>query len=296
MADRPSGIGVGQFVRRLRQRVDSERDFRIVWLLGAGCSVTSKIPTAAGPGAAVARGSCLVFCGYGGNDHSVAELVRTLPRDTLDWGIYWVGEEFPDCAVTSSLMARHEKVTWVGHHGFDYLMLEVAQEFKLDLPALDRFKTLKGTYRASLNPRSTTASLDAHPSDPDNLGNYAQLLFVQGRDDEVQALVERGLAAGLSPDGELELAFCRYAHIPEQRDTALAELHRLLGLGVRSPAWNLSANVDRGSEDGHPEPGLLEDLARVIAEEVPADVLDAHPAWRSPAGAEAPSTDDQSAT
>jgi len=77
----------------------------------------------------VLRGSCLVFCGYGGNDKSIAELLRCLPAKTMDWGVYWVGERFPTGPVGVALRERHETVLHVTHGDFDELMLEVAQEF-----------------------------------------------------------------------------------------------------------------------------------------------------------------------
>ena len=60
----------------------------------------------------------------------------------------------------------------------------------------------------------------------------------------------------------------------------MSDLHGLIADGVRSPGWDLVANVDRAVESGHPEPELLADLAHVIAEGAPAETLDRYPAWK----------------
>ena len=78
---------------------------------------------------------------------------------------------------------------------------------------------------------------------------------------------------------QLEIAFYRFAHVAEERKASLGELRRLIFAGIRSPRFDLSANVQRARDDGHPEPELLGDLARVIADEAPADILDRHTGW-----------------
>ena len=49
--------------------------------------------------------------------------------------------------------------------------------------------------------------------------------------------------------------------------------------GVRSPHFDLSANVERARSDNVPGVDLLAALARVIADEEPAQALDQFPEW-----------------
>jgi hypothetical protein len=50
--------------------------------------------------------------------------------------------------------------------------------------------------------------------------------------------------------------------------------------GIRSPGWDLSLNVERAIKDGHPNPELLQDLAKVVAEEMDIKELDKYKEWR----------------
>jgi len=126
-------------------------------------------------------------------------------------------------------------------------------------------------------------ALGADPTHANNLGNYARLLFVLGRHGEASVLVARAVGVASAPELRLELDFYRYAHMASERDEALALIHHGISQGDRSPGWDLSENVDRAVRDGHPEPELLADLANVIADEVPADVLNQYGAWRAAA-------------
>lgn len=424
---------------------------------------------------AVLAGSGIVFCGYGGNDRSIAELLRNLPPNTLEWGTYWVGNDFPQGPVGLALRERSEATFLVRHGDFDSLMLRIAEEFNLDFPPLvDRFKKLEDSYGRSLkrqtvretdlvqsdvpntsqeaasnaasrmsgtleayrlmdeaqalvndperadllyqqavaaaassptvlgayavflrrvrkdhdraedyyrraldsdpiNARNNGSyalfldeirkdpdraedyhrrSLDADPTnatglgnyafflatvrkdpdraeyyyrraleadptnaaglgnyalflatvrkDPDqaddyyrraleadptnanNLGNYAAFLFARGLDARALEMVARARNEAPPEPMQLELAFYRYAHVPEDRDSGLGDLRRLIASRVRSPGFDLSANVERARTSGHPNPDLLADLAEVIADQAPASVLDQYPEWHPP--------------
>jgi len=132
---------------------------------------------------------------------------------------------------------------------------------------------------------------DADPTQANNLGNFAQMLFALGRDDEAVEMLDRAARGAPNPDFSLELAFYQYAHVSDERDAALGERRRLIADGVPSPGWDLSANVERATTAGHPEPGLLADLAKVIAEDAPADTLDRYPAWRLQGAVTGPQAD-----
>jgi Tfp pilus assembly protein PilF len=105
----------------------------------------------------------------------------------------------------------------------------------------------------------------------DNLGNFAGFLLaigdlVEGKyylgraKDEVKACRKK------RTDLALELCFYEYAHFPDKRADALEEILRRLSNGDRSEGFDLSATVEAGQRQGHPEPELLAVLARCIAE------------------------------
>lgn len=66
-------------------------------------------------------------------------------------------------------------------------------------------------------------------------------------------------------DQILELYFYEYAHIASKRKNAETELLKLLALGVSSPGFDLSQNVDRAIKDGHPSPDELRRYAQRIS-------------------------------
>jgi len=127
-------------------------------------------------------------------------------------------------------------------------------------------------------------SIKFHPKDPNTLGNYARYMFATGRSHEGLQLLDRALA---NTDAEasyavlLELSFYRLAHDHriEPKD-ALREVRAQLLAGHRSPGWDLTDNVVRAREDGHPFADLLAAIAKVIADEEPLSSLDAFPQWR----------------
>lgn len=50
--------------------------------------------------------------------------------------------------------------------------------------------------------------------------------------------------------------------------------------GARSAGWNLSDNIERARESGHPNVALLEGIARVISDGASLSTLDEFPEWR----------------
>ncbi len=127
-------------------------------------------------------------------------------------------------------------------------------------------------------------AIEAEPNHANNLGNYAGFLLGTGKSAEGLDFLARALELTEEPLLILECRFYNYAHTADEKER-LANLKHLKSLiveGVRSQGWDLSLNVSRAKEDGHPEPELLETLARVIAEEEEADVLDKFPAWGTP--------------
>jgi hypothetical protein len=78
-----------------------------------------------------------------------------------------------------------------------------------------------------------------------------------------------------------ECWFYALAHRPAERQLdALANLKRVLMEGARSPGWDLSQNIERARQDGHPDVEWLEKLAKVIAEGADISILDGWEKWR----------------
>jgi hypothetical protein len=96
-------------------------------------------------------------------------------------------------------------------------------------------------------------------------------------------LVAKALSLAERPEDKdlrTELEFYRYAHGDrELRAAALRSLRELIEGGVRSPGWDLSSNIERAIEEGHPSPAFLRALADVIAAGGDTSTLDAFREW-----------------
>ena len=126
-------------------------------------------------------------------------------------------------------------------------------------------------------------AIDADPKDANLVGNYAQLLFIQGRDTEANVKLSEAEAAAAAADADAlrtELTFYRLAHLPEAWPSELGKIKSLLTNGTRSPGWDLSGNIQRASQSGHPNVKLLEAIAHVISDDAPLGPLDEFPEWR----------------
>lgn len=118
------------------------------------------------------------------------------------------------------------------------------------------------------------------PSNAVNLGNYARLLYAEGR--LAEALQLQLAARENSPPAVLEgeLWFYSYVHGPaKDQPQALKELKRLILVGVRSPGWDLTRNVEVAIKAGHEESPWLAILAQVLGDEAPETALHGWRAW-----------------
>ncbi|MGA2436410.1 MAG: tetratricopeptide repeat protein, partial [Bryobacteraceae bacterium] len=123
-------------------------------------------------------------------------------------------------------------------------------------------------------------AIEADPKHANTLGNYAGLLFARGRLVEAIGYAERAEAAQEKGSGlEAELLFYRAAHVKDSWPSVLTRLRQVLESGTRSPGWNLEANIERASQDGHPNVPLLRALASVITEGGDLSLLTAYPEW-----------------
>jgi tetratricopeptide (TPR) repeat protein len=129
-------------------------------------------------------------------------------------------------------------------------------------------------------------ALEADPKNGNMHANLAQFLLAAGRSEGLVVLHEALalLHENPHPVVELECAFYLFAHGSEQeRAEGLKNARRLIESGIRSPGWDLSRNVERARQDGHPEGAWLGELAEVINDDAQPQVLNDWPAWRSAA-------------
>ncbi|OLS32414.1 MAG: Photosystem I assembly protein Ycf3 [Candidatus Heimdallarchaeota archaeon AB_125] len=82
----------------------------------------------------------IIFMGYGGNDESIVEILSELPENALPWGVYWIGDKFPNTKLGNWIKKRNG--VWVQHKDFDELMLLALKEFELKLPDKERIEGL----------------------------------------------------------------------------------------------------------------------------------------------------------
>jgi tetratricopeptide (TPR) repeat protein len=108
------------------------------------------------------QGSGLVFCGYGGNDHSIARLIQAAAPDAFPLGIYWVGTAMPTGPVGPALKER-PGVFHVSQGDFDALMINVADALGLTLPGFDRWRSLFETYEEALTKQANAAEAADKP-------------------------------------------------------------------------------------------------------------------------------------
>jgi Tfp pilus assembly protein PilF len=128
-------------------------------------------------------------------------------------------------------------------------------------------------------------------SDPQNANisaNLAGLLLATGKPEGLQFLDRAlGLLSKTAvPSIQLECEFYRFAHgVLADRQGALRNLRTLIEQDARSPGWDLSSNIQRTLQDGHPEGPWLSKLAAVVNGDAQPRVLNDWPAWQAAAAA-----------
>ncbi len=142
-------------------------------------------------------------------------------------------------------------------------------------------KALKDSDKAR---EAYARAIKAEPGRANTLGNYAGFLLANGEESSGLPVLTQAIAVLTphSPAGlAVELWFYAFAHRPEpQRSEALAWLKELIvKRGIRSPGWDLSANVQRAVETGHPDANWLPKLAEVVNGDADPSALDGWPAW-----------------
>ncbi|MGR8981085.1 MAG: tetratricopeptide repeat protein, partial [Gammaproteobacteria bacterium] len=109
-------------------------------------------------------------------------------------------------------------------------------------------------------------ALELEPNDADYNSEYAGFLLTQGKQELASPYLEKALRRDRD-DLLLEYWFYHLAHYPDCRGQAKQQIEALLQKGVRSPQWDLSANIERAVQDGYPDPEELRQIAARIGEE-----------------------------
>ncbi|MFM8727546.1 MAG: hypothetical protein ACKON9_20735, partial [Planctomycetaceae bacterium] len=131
-------------------------------------------------------------------------------------------------------------------------------------------------------------SLESDPQNANISANLAGLLLATGKPEGLQCL-DRALgllSKTAEPSIQLECEFYRFAHgAVADRQGALRNLRALIEQDARSPGWDLSSNIQRALQDGHPEGPWLSKLAAVVKGDAQPGVLHDWPAWQPAAAA-----------
>lgn len=119
------------------------------------------------------------------------------------------------------------------------------------------------------------------PGDPGLRLAYAAFLLFHGEADKGLGLIE-GMISVLWGETLLQARFFQYAYgrFEMERAEALKLIHELFDEKIRSISFDPFVHVRHLAESGHPEPELLDALARVIAVREDVEALDRFPAWR----------------
>ena len=126
-------------------------------------------------------------------------------------------------------------------------------------------------------------ALEADPEDANTLGNYAGFILAIKQQDQGWEFFNRSEKLAEDPSLKLELQFYTYAHHKDKqsRNNAFEAIKLALFDDIRSPDFDLSANVERAIADGHPEPKFLAQLATVISDEAKIETLDSFDVWKN---------------
>lgn len=126
-------------------------------------------------------------------------------------------------------------------------------------------------------------ALEADPKNANTLGNYAGFILAIKQQDKGWEFFNRSEKLTEDPSLKLELQFYTYAHHKDKqsRNNAFEEIKLALFDDIRSPDFDLSANVERAIADGDPEPKFLAQLATVISDEAKIETLDSFDVWKN---------------
>jgi Tfp pilus assembly protein PilF len=125
-------------------------------------------------------------------------------------------------------------------------------------------------------------AIKADPKDATSLGNYAGFLLGNNNPRAGLDMLKRAEIALRDESAiSVELVFYRLAHDAAAWPGQLKKLGSLLVQGRRSPSWIFDRNIEQAKKSNHPNPLLLQALAKVIGDEARIDSLNAFPEWQS---------------
>ena len=124
-------------------------------------------------------------------------------------------------------------------------------------------------------------AITADPINANNLGNYAQILFVRSDDMKAINLADKAISLAGNDEKPLltECHFYLFAHSPKHRKESGGALKSLLAEGVMTGDWSFEMNLERLRREEDPRLELLEAVARTL-EDGDTSRLDAFEEWR----------------
>jgi tetratricopeptide (TPR) repeat protein len=179
----------------------------------------------------------LIFIGYGGNDNSILNILKELPKGALPWGVYWINNDIPQNDMGSWLESRN--AIWVKHCNFFELMAIISNEFELRPIQMERFVRLLHENVDTVVEYYEKAD-EADHTYPNILANSASLLTIYKDNDRAEECYEK--AIHIAPDNFN--AVSNYAIFLEKvrKDYDKAEKHYKQAIKIDSNHASLLGN------------------------------------------------------
>ena len=154
---------------------------------------------------------------------------------------------------------------------------------EIDATVLGAYATFLHTVRGDMDQAEDMyqQAITADPHNANNLGNYAQVLFVKADDMKAISLTKKAISFAGNDEKPL-LTECHYylfSHSPEHRKESGGALKALLAEGVTTGDWSFEMNLERLRREEDPRLELLEAVARTL-EDGDMARLDAFEEWR----------------
>lgn len=133
-------------------------------------------------------------------------------------------------------------------------------------------------------------AIDASAGDANSLGNYGRFCLSTGRVADGMELIERALAsrANIHAPDSIDAKLWMYVFCcgePERRGGALEQLRTFVETHDGTTGdWDFADVIQQARAMAHPAEEWLSTLADVLCDDLPSDVLDGWPAWRTSAG------------
>jgi tetratricopeptide (TPR) repeat protein len=289
------GLAPQEIQKQINEATEAKRADLVVQLLRQ----MSKLDTGAEMLSRLAATALRDFCLDAQAGELRAYLAKTLPAD--DWAILALANSLhlnrhQDAGLfyERALEADLKDVDHLGNYALflkeDRRDLNAAEAmYKRALEAdpkdartLGGYANFLATHRGDLDGAEALykRALEADPKHANNLGNYSQVLFVAGKVDEAKVILRRAFDhRNARSDLKCELYFYAIAHAWQEYPEAWSSLFLLLQNGVRSKDWPLQENLRIAKEAGHPNADFLADLADVVSDKAPIEILSRHKAW-----------------